>query len=188
MQEGAFKIVTTVIAIIGVIVAIFAWRYPVLPERPDQPPPVETKNTPVSVNIFDKEPLYTISSGTNLKVSQDIYLPANEDVLYIQKGKFILNKEDVNEYDYLVILKLNEASRTIRKIPSGKHLEITESDRYGPEDREYRHAYVYLKVDNEDIDYLKCIGKDSSEYITIGQFKNIMKGIIDVNIPMPKEI
>jgi hypothetical protein len=190
MQEDVFKIATIVIAIVSVIIAIFAWRYPVSTETPSPPPPVEIEkeNTPPSVNRFDNNPLHTISSGAVLKVKQDIYLPANEDVLYIQKGKFILSKEDVDGYEYLVILKLKEKSDKIRKIPSGKHLKITDSGRRGPEDREFRHAYIYLNIDNEDIYYLKCLGKDISEHITIGQFKNVMKGILDVDIPVPKEI
>ena len=188
MQEGAFKIVTTVIAIIAVIVAYCAWRYPVSPERPSlpSPSPVAKENTLESINRFDKHPLYTISSGAALQVREDVYLPAHKDVLYIQKGKFLLNKEDVDEYDYVVILKFKKSDKT-KKIASGKHLEIIVGRR-GPEEREYRHAYVYLKVDNEDIDYLKCLGKDSSEQITIGQFRNVMKGIIDMDIPAPKEI
>ena len=100
----------------------------------------------------------------------------------------LLKKKMRSEYDYVVMLKLNKVSDTIRKISSGSSFKITDSSRRGPEEREFRHAYVYLEIDNDDIDYLKCIGKDSSEQITIGQFKNIMKGILDVNIPAPKGI
>lgn len=184
--QKSFSLKTCIfISILILIIVLVFWLYTGGLQEENRNIP-DVKNIQVKIDILDREPLYTISSGASLKARQDVYLPAYKDVLYIQKGKFI-NKDNVDEYDYIVILKFKKSDK-IRKISSGKNLEITDSSRHGPEDREFRHAYVYLKVDNEDIDYLKCLGKNSSEQITIGQFRNVMKGIIDVNIPAPKEI
>lgn len=179
MQEGIFTKIGAVATVIGLIYTCFS---PAILSPPDYP------KSPVKIDFFDKNPLYTISSGAALKNRQDVYLPAYQEIVYIQNGKFILDKENIDEKDYVVILKLNGESGKIRKIPSGKSLKITDSSRHGPEDREYRHTYTYIEIDHNDIGYLKCLGKDNFEYITIGQFKKIVSGVFDVNIPDPKEI
>ncbi|CAK8717261.1 hypothetical protein GMJAKD_06480 [Candidatus Electrothrix aarhusensis] len=184
MQEGVFTKIAAVATVIGVIIAILAWLSPT-PLQEKSPVP---SYVPGRSNLFDKNPLYTISSGSVLKALQDTYLPAYKEIIYIQKGKLILDKEKVDENDYLAIVKLNRKSSKTRRISSGNSFDITDSSRHGPEDREYRHTYVYLIINNNDIDYIKCLGTNNTEYITIGQFQSTMKGIVDVKIPVPKEI
>lgn len=186
MQEGRFTKIAAVATVISVIIAIFAWLSPdPLKEETseDNRPEISRKS-----DLFDANPLYTIGSGSSLKTLQDIYLPAYKEIIYIQKGRFILDKEKVDENDYLAIVQLNRKSSRTRRISSGDSFDVTDSSRHGSEDREYRHTYVYLKIKNNDIDHIKCLGKDNTEYITIGQFRNVMQGIVDLKIPVPKEI
>ena len=186
MQEGLFTKIAAVATVIGVIIAIFAWLSPdpLKEKTPEGNRPEISRKS----DLFDANPLYTIGSGSSLKLLQDIYLPPYKETVYIQKGKIFLNKEEVDENAPFAIVQLNKAASRARKISSEQFLEITDSGRYGPEDREYRHTYTYLKINNDDIDHIKCLGKDNTEYITIGQFRSIMKGIVDVKIPAPKEI
>lgn len=183
MQEGLFTKIGAVATVIGVIYAFFS---PAPTERPPYDP--VPKTIPDKNDFFNKNPLYTISAGSSLTIKQDVYLPAYQEIIYIQNGKFISNKNDIDENNYILILKLNRKIDQTRKIPLGKSFKIKDSSRHGNEDREYRHTYIYMEIDSDDIDYLKCLGKDNSDYITIGQFKNITAGIFDISIPNPKEI
>ncbi|MCI5218301.1 MAG: hypothetical protein D3914_03700 [Candidatus Electrothrix sp. LOE2] len=185
-QEGAFTKIGAIATVIGVIITASTWLGPT-PLENKQPVGSDIGDSSNRSSLFDKNSIYTIGSDTFLKVFSDIYIPAYAEILYIQRGKIFLNKEHVDETDCFALLNLTEHSETTRILRSEKFLKITDSSIYGPEDREYRHTYAYLKVDNNDIKSIKCIGKDSSTYVTIGQFRNMIKGIIDVDIPNPKE-
>jgi len=178
---GAIAAVIGAIAtVIGVVVAVLSWQSP---EGPSEPPPPQ-----INKNEFDEKPLYTISSGAILEVTSDIHIPANKDILYIQAGQTFLEKEKVDDLACLCLLEFETKSSQIRTLTSGTSLKVTDSSKYGSKERDFWHSYVYLHVDNEEIKYVKCIGKDDSNQITIGEFKEVTQQLFKTDIPIPKVI
>ncbi|MCP4177428.1 MAG: hypothetical protein GY756_06660 [bacterium] len=139
------------------------------------------------IDIHDKNALYTIGIGTDLKLLSDIYIPANTDIVYIQDGK-VRKKNNIDNSNYHCRIILKEASKQIIVLRLGKILKIKRSNEYGDEDRELRHTYVKLRVTDDSIEAIKCLGKNNSDYISIGKFREITNGLFRISIPEPKEL
>ncbi|EDN70524.1 hypothetical protein BGP_3791 [Beggiatoa sp. PS] len=134
-------------------------------------------------DIFDKQSLHTLSADSNLKVINQIPIPANTDSIYIQDGK-IINENNVDgTTDFHCVVHLKK-SPYAKLIESGTNIKVIDSSEHGPEDRIHRHTYVYLKLEHNDILSLKCLGINNLDYISIGEFKKVAGNIFEINMPL----